>query len=188
MKFSENLIYESHFGSKIFNKYVDNIKGLLSEIFEIDFSNLDSNKICENLNLTDYIYEVKFHLEDRNIDIHSAFSFEKDKKDLLSGVLKINEISIDKWIIECDSNNYNNIINAIMTYLEEKYDIDFTPLNLDEENKNIKNVEVNQDESWASNFTSNNHESEFFAEFHYDTGKEHVLKITQIKAHAVYLD
>lgn len=72
--------------------------------------------------------------------------------------------------------------------MEEKYDINFTPLDPDEKDNNIKKViSTEADNRWIAIFITNDHESLFRAEYMvYD--KQPLLQITQFKTHVIYFE
>jgi hypothetical protein len=186
MKLSESLLYKSEFGAKIFNSSLDKAKNLLSDIFDLDFNNPDPKIIQINDDSTEYKYELWFDINGRKIT--ALFNFEKQHDDILSEVLRISETVVEFILIEDESKDYNNIVRKAMDYLENRYDIDFIPLDPEEENKNIIDVKFEKDESWYAKFVSENHESVFIAEYVHKTDEKASLKLTQFKHHIIYLE
>lgn len=188
MKLSESLLYEKEIGQKIFISRLNKAKRLLSEVFEINFD-IDDSKIL-NTKETYLKYEILFKLKNRRLI--AIFTFEKDYEDILKEVLKIQEKEVTCIPITIDDgkNNFKDIIKKIMAKLEEKYDINFIPLDPEEDDKNIKKVISNEVEGlWEATFTSDNNESEFKVKYQQiDNNVEPSFELTEYKQHLIYLD
>lgn len=187
MKFSESLLKDSEIGCNIFDNSVNKAKVLLSEIFELDFINSDKKIVSINENSDNYFFEVIFSIDDR--EIKALLNYEKINDDILSEVLIIKELHNFNIPIQINDNDYsfNNIINKAMDYLEEKYDIDFTPIDPEAKDKNIyKIVSDVKNNIWEVLFISSDYEAIFKAEYNND--KKPYLKILQNNNHIIYLD
>lgn len=186
MKLSESLLHEKEFGERIFKSSLDKAKTLLTEIFDLDFINNDPKIINIIDEPENYKFEIIFDIRGRKIT--ALFNFENDHDDILSEVLRIKETSVNDIFILDKAENFKDTVKNAMDYIEEKYDIDFTPLDPEEENKNIISTKYIKDESWLAIFNSDYYEAEFKAEYIFIPGSEAYLTITQCKNHIIYLE
>lgn len=184
MKLSESLLKEKDFGQRIFKNSIDKTKKILANIFQLDFENQDTRILSILEDKEKFNWSVMFDIEGRKIIAY--FNFENKQDDILSEVLEITELEELNIHINV-MGNFQNTENSIMEILENKYDINFTPLDPDEVDPNIREINSNsQENKWEAYFTSPDHEAEFKAE--YIHGIQDYIKISQYKKHKIYLE
>lgn len=167
----------------------DKAKTLLSEVFIKGREIIDS---LYNIGI-DFPVDRHFHSNSESYRYtikHSdqlMFTFALTKIDkFYHEIVRIIEHKEFETIIEDQENNKMAIHKAI-DYLEEKYDLDFTPLNPDNPDKRINFVESNGNKLKAS-FILNDVDSIYSVEFTCDDGKNGHLKISEDITHTIFLD
>lgn len=181
MKFSESLLKDKELGGRVFESSIKKSEKLLSDIFGIDFERgvEEKNIISYKKDKDSYLYEVVFKFKEREIKADLTFEPEND---IFSEVLKIFEYSEE--IIEIQGNSFNEKVKNIISILEEKYGLDFVPLDPEQVDKNIKKISSDEEFSnWETKFTADHHESTFNAKLENDK-----LTIKEDKEHLFYLD
>ncbi|MBU3173278.1 hypothetical protein [Clostridium estertheticum] len=187
MKLSKSLLDEKEIGQKIFKSGLNKAKNLLTDVFDLDFRNGDSKIINIEDDSDNLKYEILFDMNGRKIT--ALFTFEEYQDDILREVLIIRELVVVNIPVEEVPNDIDKTIIKIMEILEEKYGINFTPLDPENEDKNIKEINTNEkNDCLKVIFTSEDHEAKFKAEFKYKQGKMGFLKIEQHKEHLIYFE
>jgi len=186
MKFSHSLLNTDDIGLKIFNNGVQKSKELLTEVFGLDFINGDSRIVGIVDDCKNYNFEVIFNLNGREITVDFIFETEKD---IVIEVLRIREIEECSIEFNSISDDFIVNINKVFDYLEDEFDLDFTPLDPIDIDTNIKEINKNQDEKTLKIiFTQDHHEGWFEAEYKYIQDEKQIIKIVQYKEHKIYLD
>lgn len=186
MKFSKSLINDKEFGHKFFNSRLNKAQSLLTDVFELDFTGNDS-KVIDELKIPEqFKYSIKFKFNGR--ELTAKFQFVYCLEDLFTETFEIKEIAVIKVPLVAPANDFKSVVNEILEILEEKYDINFTPLDPDEEDTNIKKVILREaDTRWVATFITNDHEAVFKAEYTL-IDKQPLLRITQYKTHIIYFE
>lgn len=187
MKISESLLYENEFGGRIFNNSVEKAKKLLSNVFDLNFNELDPKIIKINDCSENYRYEVIFNINGR--EITAIFNFESENLEnedrIVREVLRINELENCDIKINQDK-DFKVSISEIIDSFEEKYDIIFTLLDPDEKNENIKEFKYDEkNKIFKLSFTTDYHEALFNIEY---IESDKVVKVNKYNHHVIYLE
>lgn len=187
MIFSKSLLEDNDIGKRIIENSIEKSKSLLNEIFDLDCVNASSNikelHQGENMN----IFKVVFMFGDREINV--TLEYEGCGEDLVKEVLIIRESSEESIVLDVPGRDYKSACDAVMNYLEEKYQLDFTPLDPDEEDSNIASIRDDaEDMIYKVCFTHDDHEAIFTAALVYKEDIKQILKINQDKKHCIYFE
>jgi len=188
VKYNKSLFEQKECREEIFKVSTSRAKCFLTDIFNLNFK-VDDTKIiniCDNIdNLT---FEVFLNINGRNIS--ALFFYENNPADKFREALIMSEIEIKIIpIITNSSDNFKNITNKITNFLESFYDITFTPLDPQDIDSNIKSEKCDEAAGhWKAEFTTNDHEAVFTAEYEHSLELQNCLKVTQFKKHIIYFD
>lgn len=185
MRFSKSLLQDKDIGKKIFNSSIEKTKQLLSDIFELDFT--VENSMIKEVIKDDYLYFFKMIFNFKNREISATLNYEPEEIDVVQETLNISEIVEEEIQIKDIPNDYQKAINKVMDILEEKYEINFTPLNPSEIDNNIKNIN-NQNFCWEVIFIHNDHEGEFKAIYTHNEKEGSSLTVIEHKQHIIFFE
>lgn len=188
MKFDKSLINDKEAGIKLFKNRLKKAQEMLKEIFEVNFTSYDPMILHVDDKSEQFKYEAVFKLNERTIT--AIFEFEEHlNSGILVEVLKIKETEIKDIPIITDTLSFKIVVNRILSILEGVYDINFTTLDLDEEDEHIKKVISNETENfWAAIFTTEENEGAYKAEYILSESKQPFLRITNYKKHIICFD
>lgn len=190
MQLSESLLKDKEIGKMIFNNSIHKTKVLLKDIFGLDFENEDPsiNLIAKDDDL--YSFKVVFNLNER--EIIAEFKFQHETKDMVKEVLKIYEDEINVIPFSVESEDFKIIKNKVMDILENQFEVNFTPLDPETEDKNIKYFKADDNKkNLECSFTVDNQEIEFIAKHNEEmntAGGGRYIEIYKHKKHSIYLD
>lgn len=187
MKYSKSVLLEGDFQKKIFEKGVEKCKEFLTDIFGVDFNENDE-KITNVLeDFENKTFEVWLCLGKRTIFV--SFAYEEDDDDFIQEILTIEETNSENVSVNNIPSDYTKAVNHVMDLLEEKYELEFTPLDQSEKDENIKTVYNQPNENIMEViFTHEDHEATFKAVFRFVGSGESSLNVEQFKKHIIYLD
>ncbi|MCT4584048.1 MAG: hypothetical protein N4A54_03900 [Peptostreptococcaceae bacterium] len=187
MKFSYSLLKNTDIRQKLYSNGVAKTKELLKDVFGLDFEKEDPKIIDIKVQEKEFCFGVIFLLNGRKIS--AGYGLEKEKDNIVSEILLITETEEEKVIIKNISNKFEDNINKVQEYLEERYELNFTPLDPNEKDENIIEIINNKaDLTWEVTFIQEHHESKFIARFMQIENTTYNMQITQLKKHKIYLD
>lgn len=187
MKYSKALLKDNDIGMKLYDNSVAKSKELLSDIFGLTFVPQDERIVRISENPETKVFEVEFKLSDRTI--FATQSYESDAEDLVQEILNISESVVEDIPLVDIPSNYDQALHRVMDILEQKYDLNFTPLDPHDTDKNIKMVQSQLDEhAMAVIFVCEDQEALFTATFIFVDNGASSLSVKQDKQHTIYLD
>jgi hypothetical protein len=187
MKYSRALLDTAEIGSKLYSNSVSKTKELLTDIFGLSFDPDDDRILSFSNNPDTMVFEVKFRLNERTI--YATHSYEKCGDDLVQEVVVITESVTEDLPLPDLPTDYKKAIDHVMDLLEEKYDLDFTPLDPLEEDENISIINNDpSDGRMEVVFKHEDHEAVFTAVFRFMENGSSDLTVKQNKRHVIYLD
>lgn len=208
MKFSKTLLDNDEIRKRVFENGIDKANELLEYIFGADVCNSINEIINENdkefyddvsfivdtdsnimINKQTLImqYGISFNYNNRDINfIYSICESDKDE-DLLEEIINIREFNVKEEKIEImNKKDFYKAIEEVENFLEERFDLNFTPLNLDIRDENIFDITIDEEcNEWRVTFKQDDFEGEYISIFNLD---DNSLKLIEIKDHKVYLD
>lgn len=186
MRFSKGLLKDQIIMKGLFDRSIEKTKKFLLEIFEL-YVNLPDRRI-ENITKDDelYSYKVKFNFKERNL--MAELTFEPDEKGYVQEVLNIHEFK-DNELFFLVPKNYEEATNAVLKHLEKKYSLNFTPLDPEDKDENIKQfIENDEKQSVEAIFTNEDYEEEIKVSFIYDENNPSSVTIKEYRQYKIYLD
>lgn len=187
MKFSKALLLDGDIGTKLFSNSVSKSKDLLNDIFGLCFAGDDPNIHKIVLDDSKRIFLVKFSLGDRIIT--AELCYKVFQGDMLQEVLIIKENATIIHALSDLPNDFGQAISKVMDILEFEYDLEFTPLDPNDVDSNIKDVTIQQcteSENLKIVFTHEEHEAIFTAKFLFSEDSK--LTVLQAKKHLIFLE
>lgn len=180
MKFSKGLLNDKDIMKKIYDSSVDKSKSMLKDIFGIDFEENDSRikEIFQN----DDEFKVDFEFNGRDITGELEFGEEGDSA---ISQLVIKE-TVEKVVDFEKVNDYNHAVNLAMNFLEDNYELEFTPLDPQDKDEQIQDVREDG-KTYEVSFKRDYHEGSFVTKLSYE-GERASLLITENKRNSIYLD
>lgn len=191
MKFNDSILNNADIGQIFFLSSINKANQLLTDVFGLNFYDNDPSIIGINADKDQYRYEVVFNYNGGKIQ--SVLNYDKTGDDNLQELLYISEhderIDSETIYFPDDIRTFNDAINKCMAYLEDKYNINFTPLDPGEADENITSVNFNEnEETWEAAFIDNNQEAEIKAQYKKDKDGISALNISRFRKHVIYLD
>lgn len=185
MKFSRSLLAVDGAGERIFNGSVDKAKALLKSIFDIDFNCVGTEIKDFSVNYGTNVFTTVFEYLGRTIT--AKLSYVSVQDDIIQDILEISEEPVSVLVENGISNDLKTSVNKALDILEERYNLNFTPLDPDDKDNNIKNIINPDSESMTIRFTQDDHEGEYTASIFIHEGLYNLSVISEIK-HLIYLD
>lgn len=188
MKFSKTLLENKEIKERIFENGVEKANELIEYIFGSEALLSLQNVIKDDKNEDLFImkYGANFNYNDRDIYFLYVICECEEDTSLLEEVINIMEFNTKQIKLNISSDSFKNSISEIKNYLEKQYKLDFTPLNLDIKDKNILDVNVDEEaKEWITVFNQEDFEGKYIATFSF---KDSILEIKKIKEHKVILD
>lgn len=182
MRFSRSLLENEDIKRNIYQKGVSKSKKVLTDIFGLDFESKNANIVNSDENESKLNLDISFIFNDRKIA--AKYYFDEDKDDMLNEILLITENEKEAIQLDNVSEDFISNINKIQDILEEKYELNFTPLDPEEEDMNIIAIESTSN-SWKVIFNQDFHEGKIIAS--YKEG-DHVIQIDILREHRIYID
>lgn len=192
MKYSWGLLQDQEIGQRLFKNGMRKTYKLLVDVFDLDVNEdeiIQNQRVISCLKDPDtYQFEVVFMLSKRIIAI--KYALDPVQEDIVQEVLKISEKVNTKFPLNEFHNSYKEAMAYAMTILETNYGLVFTPLDPDETDSNIKEIQDDLQSTWQVVFTQDDFESTFKAVYDYVEGdpSQSSLTITEDKLHFIYLD
>lgn len=195
MKFSSSLLENKDISTKIFNNSIAKANLLLKDVFGLNFDGNDLNIKKINEDADKFRYGVIFTLNGREITVSLTYN-DEDNSDILTEVLSICESISENFIAfasiknvkEADSQFFDNV-KEVQNYLEEKFDLNFTPLDPDDKDINIVSIELKEDNfTMNSIFKQEHHEGTFEVKYKFVPGQKQIVTLIQHKQHKIYLN
>lgn len=193
MKFSGSLLQSKSIGERFFYNSLNKVNSLLSSIFGLDFSGEKGIKI--NKNIDEYNYSVSFILDGHEINAVFEYEVEDYQNNILSEVLTIieNDVEITSFENGCShdqlQDRFLSCVHEIQKYLENKYEIDFTPLIPGENDPKIVSTNCNiNDLTWESIFTQDHLDGQFIIHYKFLDNPTESYKTIIKRCHKIILD
>lgn len=185
VKFSRSLLSVGEVGDRVFNGSIDKAKELLSSIFGIDFECGGDGIKDFSINYGTNVFTTVFEYLGRSIT--AKLSYIPVNDDIVQDILEIIEEPVTVLTKSKLSDDFKKAVNTAMDILEEKFDINFTPMDLDEKDANIKEIRILEPESMTISFIHDDQEGEFTAAVFINEGFYN-LSVIHLKKHIVFFD
>lgn len=185
MKFSIGLLHDKDIGEKIFHKGVAKSNKLLKDIFDLNFN--DDVPDLEDFTL-DYekrVYKLSFHFKERYIK--ALLTYVPVDVDVIQDVLEIYEEDKTAYFKDLDVYDYYNAVETAIEILENKYKLNFTPLDPEERDINILDLKSNEPDLFEVAFTQDDYEGTYKASVDIKEGF-FVLSVTHMIKNTIYLE
>ncbi len=196
MKFSGSLLGNNDIGIKIFNNSIVKTKNLLKDVFGLDFDGADPNinKIDEDKE--NFRYGVVFTLNGREIAAEFTYEAEDFSNDIVTEMLCISEYTTEDILLPEaksaggeDKKLFWENVKGIQDYLENRFELNYTPLDPEEKDKNIISAASDEERlTWVSIFTQDHQEGSFEVKYNFVAGHEQKVKLVHHKQHKIFLD
>lgn len=185
MKFSKNLLNDPDIKNRLFDSSVQKTNAFIKEIFmvnvERDAHLVKGDKILDR---DKYKYGLVIVKDGRNIGIGCCL---EEVDGMFAEVINIFEVRIDTIPLPSKM-SYNEICDYAQTYLEGKYDLNFT--HIDPEVKDDKILKIEEDPNqflWKALFVQPYHDGNHLAQITISDGNLVLETVTNAK-HKIYLD
>lgn len=186
MKFSSNLLSDTEIRNKLFKSGVEKSQELLTLIFGLDFNSQDTNIINVDKQPEQFTYTVSFLYHGRTL----TASYGLQPEGLLeSEILSVAETDKEIVTLENATDSFSSNVNLIIEYLEKRFDLNFTPFDPGEDDKNI--LEINFDEReqvWQTIFLTECFEGKVIAAYMLTEKQKQTLQLTYLKNHIIIFD
>ena len=189
MKLSKSVLLDEFIGEKLFNGMKDKTNKFIKDIYDIDVNDASIKSV--NTDIKNYRYAIIFNHSGRSIGIGCSFEDDEKTDDMICEVLHI--VEVDNKSISIPNTNiertYNELVDAAQTYLENNFDLNFTPIDPNTNDPKIIGVEENENQYiWKTLFTQPYHDGryEVYVSVVPHTGA--YINIVANKRHKIYLD
>lgn len=186
MKFSTSLLSDVGIRKKLFTSGVEKSKELLALIFGLDF-NSDNNILTINEQAELFTYTVSFLYHGRTLT--ASYGLETKEDNLETEVLSVAETDKEYVRLDKATESFSKNVNLIIEYLENRFELNFTPLDPAEDDKNI--LEINFDEKeqiWQVTFLNEKIEGKIIAAYMLAEKEEQTLQLTYLKKNIIIFD
>lgn len=184
LKFSHSIINSPEIAKKMFEGGVEKVNAFLSELFGFDF--IDKKNLRDFFVDQDtHIYKTWFVIQEREIE--TMFHWNGGQGDLITEELIIRE----NWpetvnIPACGG--FEQSLDYITNYLALNLDTDIVPLDLNENNENIRlNKRDNENLTWNLEIVQEYTEGHAAIRFDYKSAPDK-LHIRRFSRHTIVLD
>ncbi len=191
MKFSKDLLDDVEVKSRMFDSTVQKTNNFVKDIYLIDADKGDhrikSNKVID---LENYRYGLVISIGNRNIGIGCNLEGVDDTNNMVTEVINIFEAQIDKVTIpNAGKMFYNELLDYAQTYLEDKYGLNFTPIDPDDKDSNILSIEEDPVTFyWKALFVQPYHDGHYVSKINVTERDQVTLETVINKRHKVYLE
>lgn len=191
MRFSKSILFDKSIGTNLFNGMVDKTNKFIKDVYDIDVNSNDARIRSINADDNNYRYGMIINYGERNIGIGCSFEKEENRDDTFSEVLHIVEVYNESVSIpesKC-KDSYNKLVDSTQTYLENRYGLNFTPIDPETNDPNIIDVEENENQYiWKALFAQAHHEGRYEVQMSGDPKVGACIKVIANKRHKIYLD
>lgn len=188
MRFSKNLLDDNEIRDRLFQSSVQKTNNFIREIFQVDVES-DANLIKGNkiIDRNNYKYGLVIAKDGRSIGIGCCL--EEVENDMYAEVINIFEVLIDNLPLpDQEDMSYNEMCDYAQTYLEDKYDLNFTPIDPENNDANILSIEEDPDKFlWKALFVQPYHDGQHLAQINIVDGTL-ILETVTNSRQKIYLD
>lgn len=195
MKILQSVIKDKKTKDKLFQYSVSKAKQFLRDVFGIEVEKNDPKILRIHEDILNQQFCVTFLVNERQITLSLVYENDDINSSILTELLLITENdSKEIKIIERDDSIkidkafFKGMISKVKSLLEQAYNLDFTPICLNEPDKNIKEVTEDDEKfTWCVRFTHGDHEGFFISSYKCLPGTYNILDVTHFKQHKIYL-
>ncbi|HPT76974.1 MAG TPA: hypothetical protein PLF27_07475 [Sedimentibacter sp.] len=180
MKFSKSLLNNGYVRERIFENGINKTRKILHYVFG------DIYGVKEVVSHENFSYKAEFVFSDRPIT--ALYRLDQEDDEIVKELIEICEVEEKNVCITPDQevviNDFWDVVKKVQDYLENEFEIDFTPLDPAEKDEKIKDIKHDENnKTWQVTFTQDHQEGYFIA-----TYKDKCLRITHYKKHNILLD